>query len=152
LADGSLYSWARTDQGTQYAMRSYDGGETWTPPERTELKSPCSPAAIKRLPHSSALLAIFNDHSGRFPYPSGVDVFGERTPLVAAISIDGGRTWPLRKLVEGDLREMYAYPSITFLGDYVLLAYSLESIKSTVHLGSLRIRRISLRWLFEDGP
>jgi hypothetical protein len=32
------------------------------------LKSPFSPADIKRVPNSGALLAIFNDHSGRFPF------------------------------------------------------------------------------------
>ena len=64
LADGSLYSWARTDVGEQFSFRSHDDGNTWTPPEPTELKSPCSPASIKRLPDSAVLLAVYNDHSG----------------------------------------------------------------------------------------
>lgn len=37
LADGSLFSWARTDQGAQWACRSHDGGRTWSPPAATTL-------------------------------------------------------------------------------------------------------------------
>lgn len=151
LADGTLYSWARTDQGTQYAMRSYDGGETWTPPQRTELKSPLSPASIKRLPASRALLALFNDHSGRFPYPSEPRTSYSRSPLVAALSIDGGKTWPLRKPIESDLRSNYHYASIFFLNDAVLFAYSFQPPGGPA-LGSLRVRRVSWRWLLQDAP
>jgi sialidase-1 len=78
----------------------------------TELQSPASAASIKRLPGSSDLLAINNDHSGRFPFPKG-----KRSPLVAAISRDGGMTWPSRKLIEGDLNGWYCYTAIHFAAD-----------------------------------
>ncbi|MFA6544388.1 MAG: sialidase family protein, partial [Limisphaerales bacterium] len=84
LADGSLFSWSRTDQGAQYGFNSTDACRTWTPPFPTELKSPTGPASIKRLPGSADLLAIYNDHSGTFPFPKG-----KRNPFVAAISSDG---------------------------------------------------------------
>jgi sialidase-1 len=146
LADGSLYSWARTDVGEQFSFRSRDDGDTWTPPEATELKSPCSPASIKRLPHSAVLLAIYNDHSGRFPFTVGKNAYGGRTPLVAAFSHDNGRTWPQRKLLEGDLEGAFAYIAIHFVGDSVLLGYSAGKARGA-HLGSLRIRKVSLSWL-----
>ena len=97
LADGSLFSWSRTDQGAQFGFTSTDAGKTWTPPFATELKSPAGPASIKRLPGSADLLALYNDHSGQFPFPPK-----KRNPLVAAISSDGGKTWPQRKLIESD--------------------------------------------------
>jgi len=143
LADGSLYGWARTDQGEQYSFWSHDDGKTWTAPVPSELKSPCAPASIKRLPGSEALLAIYNDHSGMFPVPPDGN---RRTPLVAAISTDGGKTWPLRKVLEADPNSNFAYTAIHFIHDSVLLAYS-HSKTGSAHLGSLRVRRIALSWL-----
>jgi Neuraminidase (sialidase) len=142
LADGSLFSWARTDQGAQHGCRSTDDGKTWTPPEPTELQSPVSPASIRRIPGSNDLLALYNDHSGRFPFPKG-----KRTPLVAAISSDGGKTWPVRKLIEGDPDGWYCYTAIHFVGDTVLLGHCAGDSKLGTYLGTLRIRRISLDWL-----
>jgi len=57
LADGSLFSFARSNLG-QFGFRSHDAGVSWSPPQATELISPASPASIKRLPDSNALLAI----------------------------------------------------------------------------------------------
>jgi hypothetical protein len=141
LADGSLFSWSRTDQGAQYGFTSTDAGRTWTPPMPTELKSPTGPASIKRLPGSSDLLAIYNDHSGRFPFPKG-----KRNPFVAAISTDGGKTWPQRKLIESDPDGLYHYTAIHFIGDSMLIGYCAGDSKVGA-LNRLRIRRVSLDWL-----
>jgi sialidase-1 len=143
LADGRLFSWMRTDQGTQFGCYSTDGGKRWSPPEATDLQSPASPASIKRLPGSSDLLALYNDHSGRFPFPKG-----KRSPLVAAISSDDGKTWPRRKLLEGDPDGWYCYTAIHFTDDAVLLAYCAGDPK-VGHLNRLRLRRISLNRLKE---
>ena len=94
LADGRLFSWMRTDQGAHFGCYSTDSGKRWLPPARTDLVSPASPASIKRLPGSADLVALYNDHSGRFPFPKG-----KRSSLVAAVSSDGGKTWPCRKLL-----------------------------------------------------
>ncbi len=140
LADGSLFSWSRTDQGAQYGFNSIDAGKTWTPPVPTEMKSPNGPASIKRLPGSNDLLALYNDHSGKFPFPKG-----KRNPYVAAISSDGGKTWPQRKLVELDPDGLYHYTAIHFVGDAVLLGYCAGDSKVGA-LNRLRIRRIPLEW------
>ena len=97
LSGGRVLAWARTDLGAQWGCVSTNAGLSWPPPAPTSLQSPLSPASIKRLPGSGNLLAVFNDHSGAFPFPKG-----KRTPLVAAVSSDGGRTWPRRKLLEDD--------------------------------------------------
>jgi sialidase-1 len=153
LANGSLFSWCRTDHGEQWCFRSDDGGETWSPPQPTQLKSPTSPASIKRLPNSSALLAIYNDHSGRFPFPIGKQRSEARTPLVAAVSSDDGRTWAASKLLEGDPEFNYHYIAVHFVDDAVLLGYSLNR-RNAAHQGNLRIRRIALSWLprSSNGP
>jgi hypothetical protein len=146
LADHSLQAWARTDVGRQYGFQSQDDGLTWTPPRPTKLVSPCAPASIKRLPGSGQLLAVYNDYSGRFPHPLGAHPYGGRTPLVAALSNDGGRTWSRRKCIEDDQASGFTYTAIHFDGDAVLLAYSAWKIGEP-HLGSTRIRRLSSAWL-----
>lgn len=148
LEDGSLYSYARSDAGHQFQFRSTDGGETWSPPTASPLKSPLSPALIKRIPGSATLLAVYNDHSGRFPRPTPdpSKPHRGRTPLVAAVSSDGAKTWPVSKLLEGDLKTEFHYPAIHFVGDAVLVAYSFN-VTGGPHMGSLRIRRLTLDWL-----
>jgi len=141
-ADGSLFSWARTDAGSQYGFESKDGGKAWSPPTPTSLASPVSPASIKRIPGSADLLAVYNDHSGRFPFPKG-----KRSPLVAAISKDGGATWGTPKLLEGDPDGWYCYTAIHFVGDDVLFAYCAGDSAKKTYLNVQRIRKTSLAWL-----
>jgi sialidase-1 len=144
LADGSVWSWARTDTGAQWACTSTNAGLSWSAPVETSLQSPLSPASIKRLPGSNELLAVFNDHSGVFPCEPGSN---KRTPLVAAVSKDNGRTWPMRKLLENDPEGRYCYTAIHFEGDAVLLAYFDFRGTRPPAVNALRIRRISLEWL-----
>jgi sialidase-1 len=141
LADGKIFSWMRTDQGAQFGCYSADDGTRWPLPEKTALESPESPASIKRLPGSGELLAVFNDHSGKFKFPKG-----RRSPLVAAISSDGGKTWPRLKVIESDPDGCFCYTAIHFTKDAVLLAYCAGDSK-VGNLNRLRIRRISLDWL-----
>lgn len=142
-ADGSLFSWCRTDQGAQWGFESTDAAKTWSAPQPTEMKSPNGPASIKRLPNSTDLLAIYNDHSGKFPFPAK-----KRNPFVAAISKDGGKTWPQRKLIESDPDGLYHYTAIHFVGDAMLIGYCAGDSKVGA-LNRLRIRRITLDWLNE---
>ncbi len=147
LADGTIYSWSRTNTGTQYASYSTDGGETFSPPERSSLVSPVSPASIERIPGTGDLLCVYNDHSGKFPFAPG-----KRNPLVAAVSRDGGVTWPVRRALETDLDGHYCYTAIHFTGDgHVLLAYC-AGFYSKPEIGPLKstwIRRIDLDWITE---
>jgi sialidase-1 len=145
LADGRLFSWMRTDQGAQFGSYSADGGNNWSSPEPTSLRSPVSPASIKRLPGSADLLAAYNDHSGRFPFPKG-----KRSPLVAAISSDGGKTWPVCKRIEDDPQGWYCYTAMHFVEGTVLLGYCAGDDK-VGGLNRLRIRRLSLEWLSKTG-
>ncbi len=142
LSDGALFSWARTDAGFQYGFRSADAGRTWSAPEPTTLASPVSPASIRTIPGTTDLLCLHNDHSGKFAFKKGM-----RTPLVASVSKDGGRTWGGQRLLEADPDGWYCYTAIHFEGDAVLLAYCAGDSKKRSHLNHLRIRRVSLAWL-----
>lgn len=123
LADGSLLSWARTDQGCQYEFRSHDGGVTWSAPQPMALRSPAAPASIVRLPGSADLLAVYVDHSGRFPFVLSDRTYSNRTPLVAAVSSDGGVTWRATRVLGPDLQQDYCYAAIHFTGDAVLVGW-----------------------------
>lgn len=141
-AGGSLLSWTRTDLGSQYVFRSVDNGETWSAPAPSKLISPLAPASIRRLPNSRELLAVYNDHSGQFPFRPGM-----RTPLVAAISVDDGRTWPYRRILEDDTSLWYHYTAIHCSPESVLLAYNVGADEMARLSGSLRLRRIPYSWL-----
>ena len=108
----------RTDQGCQYRSLSADGGETWSPAEPTDIKSPVSPASVKRIPKTGDLLLVWNDHAD-------VDDAhrGKRTPLNVAISRDEGQTWEHTRTLEDDPEGWYCYTAIAFVDGRVLLGY-----------------------------
>jgi len=118
LKDGRLMMFIRTDAGSQYICHSSDGGETWSKPGPSELVSPLSPASIKRIPWTDDLVCIWNDHSGRHPYPKG-----RRTPLCLAVSKDEGKTWSPSRILENNPDGWYCYTAIAFVDHRILLAY-----------------------------
>jgi hypothetical protein len=121
--DGTLWMYMRTDRGCIYVSRSADGGTSWSAPEPTSLIAPAAPASARRLPESDDILILYNDRRG-MPYsPDRSTAFHHRTPLTAAVSSDGGRSWHCQKLVEADRRRSYCYTSIAFHGDDTLLTY-----------------------------
>lgn len=148
LGDGSLYAWARTDTGRQWEMYSRNSGKNWTPAQPSKFLSPCSPLSIKRMPGTGALLAVWNDRSRRWKLEKGnLKSSWGRTPLVAAISDNDGKTWRHHKLLESDPQRGYCYTAIHFHGGYVLLAYCNGGASSGV-LQDMCIRRSTLDWFY----
>jgi hypothetical protein len=145
LADGRLWMWVRTDQGFQYESFSEDGGDTWGGARQSAIASPVSPASIKRVPWSSDLLMVWNDHSGAHPYSPG-----RRTPLCTAISHDDGRTWDQSRVLEGYPDGWYCYTSITFVGDEVMLGYCAGD-SCVGGLNRLKLVAVHRDWLYSDA-
>ncbi|MCH2399198.1 MAG: glycoside hydrolase [Pirellulales bacterium] len=71
----------------------------------------CSPAILRRIPGTEDILALWT-----YGYAG-------RTPLVSAISSDGGKTWKHLKLIEQSRYHAYCYASCVFRGDRVYLSY-----------------------------
>ena len=138
LANGSLLMVIRNQFGQIYFSRSRDGGDHWSEPEPSSVRAPESPATIQRIPGSKDLLLVWNDN-----YEPGIGQSGKRTPLTAAISHDGGKTWGKPKNLEDDPTRTFSYPSMTFVGERVLLTYY-----DGANLGrcSLRFRSLPLAW------
>lgn len=149
LKDGRLLLWARTDQGTQWQSYSSDGGETWTDPRPGPLRSPAAPASIKRIPSTGDLVAIWDDN---YDPKAGWHV-GARTPLAVAVSVDEGRTWTRRQILEGDPGGWYCYTAIAFTEEknrdrqQVLLAYCAGK-GAADGLKSLQVARLPVRALY----
>lgn len=104
LSPGHLLAFCRRgggygpeERGFIIAAESRDGGLTWSEGRDTDFPNPNSAVELIRL-RSGRLLLIYNPSMNR------------RTPLTAALSEDGGKTWPWkRNLAEGE--DSFAYPS-----------------------------------------
>lgn len=116
LSDDHLVCYCR--RGGDYSARpdgrivrseSRDGGRTWSAGTETEFKNPNAAVDFLRL-KSGNLLLIYNDS------------LGERTPLTAAISTDGDKSYPHRRnLIEGKDGD-YGYP------------YAVQTADGKIHL------------------
>ncbi len=85
-----------TEAGWTVRAESRDGGRTWTEGVNSAFRNPNSALEFLKL-QSGSLLLVFNDHMWK------------RTPLVAALSTDGDRTYAHRRTI-GDADDTYAYP------------------------------------------
>ncbi len=145
LTDGGLLMTMRSIAGGQFFAWSSDQGETWSKPVLSPLRGTCSPAILRRIPNSRDILAVWT-----YGYAG-------RTPLVSAISSDGGRTWKHLKLVEQSEYHGYCYGACTFVGDRVVLAYMHFPMFSSlfrfeVEPGYIDLRFVSLpiKWFYRN--
>lgn len=137
LKNESILMIIRSNANVQYKSYSKDGGETWTPSERSNIYSPISPASIASIPSTGDLLLVWNNNNGDNPI-----IKGKRTPLNVAISKDDGQTWEHLKTIEDDPDGSYCYTAIHFTGKNVLIAYFDWATRQTT------IRRLSRNWIY----
>jgi len=142
LKDGRVMMFIRASGGCQYLAWSSDGGDTWSAPIASEIKSPVSPASIKRLPSTGDLLLVWNDHAA---IPNSLK--NRRVPLSTAISKDDGKTWQNIKVLEGNPQGWYCYIAIHPMDDAVLLGYCAMS-----GLAHSRVTRVPVPWLYAPSP
>ena len=135
LKNGDILMFIRTTSGVQYFSYSKDHGETWSPVEASNIKSPCSPAIIVRIPSTGDLLLVWNDNG----------LNQKRTPLNIAWSDDEGKSWKNNKVLKSNPDGVYCYPAVHFAGNEVLLSYSDWST-----MGSAIIR-IKLKWIYKNA-
>jgi len=138
LKDGRVMMFIRASGGCQYLAFSSDGGDLWSAPAPSSIKSPVSPASIKRLPSTGDLLLVWNDHAN---IPA--ELSKKRVPLSTAISKDDGKTWQQAKVLEGNPQGWYCYIAIHPVDDAVLLGYCAMS-----GLAHSRVTRVPVAWLY----
>jgi len=128
--DGTLVAYLR-DNGPapQRALmsESTDDGESWTPARDSDILNPGTSLEVVRLRNGHWIM-VYND------------LERNRHSLVAAISDDEGKTWPIRRHLEGrpDLvtTDQYHYPSVIQSRDdaiHVTYSYFTAAGKSIKH-------------------
>lgn len=143
LRDGRIMMIIRTQLGQIYRSYSADSGATWTEAEPMGIGAPVAPSTVTRIPGTGDLLLIWNDC-----FRSGPDAEAVRTPLTAAISDDEGRTWRHRRDLETDPERWFAYTSVTFVDDRVLLTYWEDERRSDPRLLHLKYRNLPVQWFY----
>jgi predicted neuraminidase len=134
LNNGEIMMYVRTTSNVQYYSLSKDKGETWSQVEPWNLKSPCSPASVSRIPKTGDLVVVWNDN--------GVDQ--KRTPLNIAISKDDGNSWINNKVLENNPEGSFCYTAIHFNDENdVLIGYFDWSTTGS------KVKRIPVDWLYK---
>jgi len=100
ISAGNLKAFLRATRtiGAICVAESHDFGETWSPARKTPLPNPNAGIDVVRLGNGH-LVMIYN-HSRT-----------ARTPLNAALSLDGGETWGQPRVLENEEGE-YSYPAV----------------------------------------
>jgi Neuraminidase (sialidase) len=143
LKDGRILMFMRNNSGFQYISFSTDQGETWSPAEASNIRSPRSPASIERIPAKGDLLMVWNNNGGEVEA-----IAGKRTPFNTAVSKDEGKTWQEIRTLADDPDGWYCYTAIEFAGNYVLLGHSAGNRKENNGLAVEHISRLSLDWIY----
>jgi len=143
LKNGDIMMVIRASPGFQYKSISKDRGQTWSPAEKTTIKSPLSPATIQRIPSTGDLLMVWNNNGGEDAL-----LKGKRTPQTIAVSKDDGVSWEFVKNIEDNKDGWYCYTAMHFIGKNVLLGYCAGSQSQKTHLSVTDISRLSLNWIY----
>lgn len=135
LPDGTLIMNNRGQKGFRRRSLSTDAGETWTKLEDDK--------GLPAVSCNASIITYTDPLDGEKPRLVYAGPVGpKRTHGTAFVSTDGGKTWPVRKLVTP---EEFAYSSLLRLPDgRIGLVYESHGHKN------IKIARFSLRWL-TDG-
>lgn len=157
LEDGELWTWYRTGYGFQYESRSSDGGKRFSAPvPNFYFTSPDAPMRVKQV--GNYTVAVFN------PVPLHCmseerEIWGTgmRTPLVCAISKDGGQSFKSEGvaminhqlddfmancyLLEDDPKNSFCYPAIQEVKEGFLVAYY-DSADSGICLNGTTMKKV----------
>jgi sialidase-1 len=108
---GRLLMIMRTTLGTIYKAESDDEGKTWSQGESLGIESPESCPDLLKNPRTGARVLIWNAAKHD---PQWFSHGGKRTPLSAAVSNDGGRTWTKPRHIETDPGRAFSNPGALF--------------------------------------
>jgi len=111
LENGEILMLLRSGATHHYESRSRDGGLTWSKPVPSPLPGHNTPTALTRLQQNPReIVAVWNNA----PLV--------RTPLSAAVSVDGGRTWSAPRIIAKADGLQVSYPGLTQTQDGTIVA------------------------------
>ncbi len=111
LKDRRLLMIMRTTLGAIYKSESNNAGKTWSKAESLGVESPESCPELLKDPSTGALVLIWNAAKHD---PKWFSHGGKRTPLSAAVSKDGGKTWSKPRHFETDPGRAFSNPGALF--------------------------------------
>src|SRR5262249_13152925 len=138
--------------GSVYKAESADGGKTWSKAEPLGVEAPESCPELLKVPGTGDLMLIYN--ASKYD-PKWASHFGKRTPLSAAISKDGGKTWSKPRNFETDPGWAFSNPGAMFTSkgmlfvNYWACVYTPKGYMSNypIHLkGAI----VDSKWLYGD--
>lgn len=112
-APAQVHMLLRSTAGWIYRSDSSDGGRTWRPIYPTSLPNNNSGIDLVRL-QNGIIVLVYN------PVPKN---WGERTPLVASVSLDNGLTWPKTITLESGAGE-FSYPAVIETASGIAITYT----------------------------
>jgi len=149
--DGRVLMVMRNQLGRIHQADSRDGGESWSEPVPSPLTAPESCPELTRVPSTGDLLLVWNESYD----PHFRSHYGKRSPLVAAISQDHGRTWGPPRAIETDPRRAFSNPGCRFTrrGTAIVNYWTCEYLPdwSMQDVIDLRVAVIETAW-FYGGP
>jgi len=134
LKGGKVLMTIRNQLGRVYQAISQDRGNIWTNIDSTDLQTPDSPIAIKRIPQTEDLLMVWNNSREK------------RRPLTSATSNDEGENWVNFKDIETSEDYTCSHPSITFIDENALLIYNIYDEKNK--WVSLKLKKLPIKWFY----
>ncbi|OYX16067.1 MAG: neuraminidase (sialidase) [Algoriphagus sp. 32-45-6] len=113
---GKIHLLLRSSAGKIARTDSNDGGKTWTPVYLTDLPNNNSAIEVAHLGGEKIAL-LYNPVSGNW---------GDRNIIELAVSLDNGKTWPIRKTIEETANPdgEFSYPSLTLDGEHLVFTYT----------------------------
>jgi sialidase-1 len=142
LTGGKQLMIIRTQLGHIATSISDDCSDHWSEPSKLPVEAPESPATIRTIPATGDLLLVWNK-----TFIPGSGHGGKRTPLTAAVSSDEGKTWRHVRNLETSPDHGFAYTSVLFHKERVLLSYYVHDHQSGRI--SSRFRSLPVRWFYE---
>ncbi len=113
--EGHVHMLLRTSAGKIGRSDSFDFGKTWTPVELTDLPNNNSGIDVAHIKGDTVALA----------YNPVAKNWGPRYPMQIAVSLDNGRTWPVKEVVEqGSGKNEFSYPSLIYGKGSLVLCYT----------------------------
>lgn len=137
LADGRVMTLMRAAGRRLYQAWSRDGGMNWSAPRPSQLTAHNSPAALWRLDGSRDVAVVWDDSAT------------QRTPLAAALSRDGGKSWMAPRVIADTHSTLQvSYPSVCQARDGTLVAVWQQDLPGGGR--EIRVARFNRAWLLGE--
>ena len=130
----TILMYIRSNAGCQCYSRSQDNGATWSPVEKSPLIAPLSPAAVKKIPGSDDLLAIWN-HDTKERNPFNIAILDPTAKIIK---------WEKTLDFSADASHWFCYPSLHFIGENEFLTSYCSGMKAKYGLDATTVIKSTL--------